>query len=191
MARTVPARQARVRSAGPGSPLAATAAAAPGTEAEAEAAVSAKRSSSRLPTGEAAASAIARPGQTRAPARRLPPPPPPSARSARKASLRTTRGRGTPPPPSNSHRRRAAPPVAGSGAAARAPHSAPRAPEWGGSSGPLAALRPNLPGACSAPCGREENCSFGWGREVGVSFSPPGHHPGSNFPQWVPHLRRP
>ena len=191
MARTVPARQARVRSAGPGSPPAAAAA---GTEAEDEAAVSANRSSSRLPTGEAAASAIARAGQTRAPARRLPPPPPPSSRSARKASLRTTRGRGSPPPPptaTTNHRRRAAPLVAGSGAATRPPHSAPRAPERDGSSGPLAALRPNLPGACSAPCGREGNCSFGRGGEVGGSFSPPWHHPGAIFPSGGPlYLRR-
>lgn len=188
MARTVPARQARVRSAGPGSPPAAAAAAA-GTEAEAEAVVSANRSSSRLPTGEAAASAIARAGQTLAPARRLPPPSPPSARSARKASLRTTRGRGFPPTPptaTTNHRRRAAPPVAGSGAAAWAPHSAPRALERGGSSGPLAALRPNLPRACSAPCVEEGNCSFGGGGELGGSFSPPGHHQGPNLPSGGP-----
>lgn len=146
MARTVPARQARVRSAGPGSPPAAAAAA--GTEAEDEAAVSANRSSSRLPTGEAAASAIARAGQTRAPARRLPPPPPPSSRSARKASLRTTRGRGSPPP--NSHHQPPAPrsaprgrerscnpgpaqrpPRSGAGRQLRAPRSAPPQPPRG------------------------------------------------------------
>lgn len=132
MARTVPARQARVRSAGPGSPPAAAAAAA-GTEAEDEPAVSANRSSSRLPTGEAAASAIARAGRTRAPARRLPPPPPPISRSARKASLRTTRGRGSPPPPPNSHHQ---PP---------APRSAPRGRERSRSPGP--AQRPPRFGA--------------------------------------------
>lgn len=176
MARTVPALQARVRSAGPGSPL--TTAAAVGAEAEAEAVGSANRSNSRLPTGEAAASAIARAGRTRAPARRLPPPSPPSARSTRKASLRTTRGRRSPPPPptaTTNHRRRAAPPVAGSGGTARAAHSAPSAPELGSSSQPLTVLRPNLPGACSASRGREGNCNFRWGGGSFISLASP--HP--------------
>lgn len=152
MARTVPALQARVRSAGPGSPL--TTAAAVGAEAEAEAVGSANRSNSRLPTGEAAASAIARAGRTRAPARRLPPPPPPSARSTRKASLRTTRGRRSPPPPHQ--------PPPTTGAAQRPPwpgaeaqpglHTAPPAlRSWAAALSPSQCSAPTSPGPAVPP----------------------------------------
>lgn len=106
--------------------------------------------------------------------RRAPDPParPPSAPPAAAAPPYP------PPTATTNHRRRAAPPVAGSGAAAGARHSAPRAPERGGSSGPLAALRPNLPGGCSAPCGREGNCRFCLvGGGVSGFFRPPWHHP--------------